>query len=155
MSEQQTPGASGPVARTLGEEECLRLIAPGGIGRVAYSGRYDLTVLPVNFRLYEGDIVFRTEEGSTMDEDLRSGIPDAAYEVAFQVDDFDADTEQGWSVLVHGPAYHVVDEQERDALSGAGVRPWAPGERRLFFRIKPHRVSGRWVRGGGGGGGDE
>jgi nitroimidazol reductase NimA-like FMN-containing flavoprotein (pyridoxamine 5'-phosphate oxidase superfamily) len=44
----------------LDEAECLRLIAPGGIGRLAYTGRYGLTVLPVNYALHEGTIVFRT-----------------------------------------------------------------------------------------------
>ncbi|MFG1969058.1 pyridoxamine 5'-phosphate oxidase family protein [Nonomuraea fuscirosea] len=29
--------------------ECLRLIAPGGIGRVAFSGSHGPTVLPVNY----------------------------------------------------------------------------------------------------------
>jgi len=39
---------------SLDEAECLRLIAPGGIGRLVYAGRYDLTVLPVNYKLYDG-----------------------------------------------------------------------------------------------------
>jgi nitroimidazol reductase NimA-like FMN-containing flavoprotein (pyridoxamine 5'-phosphate oxidase superfamily) len=34
----------------LDEAECRRLISPGGVGRIAYLGRYDLTVLPVNYR---------------------------------------------------------------------------------------------------------
>jgi hypothetical protein len=36
------------MTEVLDETECQRLISPGGIGRIAYNGRYDRTVLPVN-----------------------------------------------------------------------------------------------------------
>jgi hypothetical protein len=36
------------VLETLAEGECLRLISPGGIGRLAYEGRNGLTVFPVS-----------------------------------------------------------------------------------------------------------
>lgn len=73
----------------LDEAECLRLIAAGGIGRIGYSGRYGPTVLPVNYQLYERTIVFRTTPDSATDEDLRTGIADAEYKVAFEIDDFE------------------------------------------------------------------
>jgi Pyridoxamine 5'-phosphate oxidase len=60
-----------PELEELVEAECLRLITPGGIGRLAYLGRYGPTVLPVNYRLYDGTIVFRTAQDSPADEDLR------------------------------------------------------------------------------------
>ena len=50
----------GAVLEHLDEAECLRLIAPGGVGRIAYLGRYGLTVLPVNYALHAGTIMFRT-----------------------------------------------------------------------------------------------
>ena len=34
----------------LDEAECLRLIAEGGIGRIAYQSRFGPAVLPVNSR---------------------------------------------------------------------------------------------------------
>ena len=74
--------------------ECLRLISPGGIGRIAYSGRYGPAVYPVNYRLYEGVIVFRTTPGSPTDSDLRTGIPGADYRVAFEIDAFDSDARE-------------------------------------------------------------
>src|SRR5260370_36763466 len=78
------------VLEMLDEAECLRLVSPGGIGRLAYTGRFGLTVLPVNYKLHEGSIVFRTAENSPTDEDLRTGIAGAEYKVAFEVDDFDS-----------------------------------------------------------------
>src|SRR6266536_1188956 len=84
------PASPGPAPEPLDEAECLRLISPGGVGRLAYSGRFGLTVLPVNYRLFEGSIVFRTERDSPTDEDLRTGIRGAEYQVAFEVDDVDS-----------------------------------------------------------------
>ena len=71
----------------LDEAECLRLIASGGVGRIGYSGRYGPTVMPVNYRIYEGTIVFRTAQDSATDEDLRTGIANAEFKVAFEIDD--------------------------------------------------------------------
>jgi nitroimidazol reductase NimA-like FMN-containing flavoprotein (pyridoxamine 5'-phosphate oxidase superfamily) len=33
----------------MDEAECLKLISPGGIGRIAYSSRSGPAVLPVNY----------------------------------------------------------------------------------------------------------
>ena len=63
----------------LDEAECLRLIAPGGIGRLVFAGRFDLTVLPVNYKLHDGAILFRTTQHGATDEDLRTGIAHAEY----------------------------------------------------------------------------
>ena len=130
----------------LDEAECLRLIASGGVGRIGYSGRYGPTVMPVNYRLYEGTIVFRTAQDSATDEDLRTGIANAEFKVAFEIDDFDTAARTGWSVLIQGSAHHVESEAERAAVAGAGVDPWAGGDRQLFLRIIPTRVTGRRVR---------
>jgi nitroimidazol reductase NimA-like FMN-containing flavoprotein (pyridoxamine 5'-phosphate oxidase superfamily) len=79
-----------PVTEQLDEAECLRLISPGGVGRIAYASRYGPVVVPVNYQLYEGTIVFRTGQDSSMDEDLRTGITDAEYKVAFEIDEINA-----------------------------------------------------------------
>lgn len=129
----------------LDEAECLRLIASGGIGRIGYSGRYGPTVMPVNYQLYEGTIVFRTTLDSATDEDLRTGIANAEYKVAFEIDDFDTAARTGWSVLIQGSAHHVEFEAERASVAGAGVDPWPGGDRELFLRINPSRVTGRRV----------
>jgi nitroimidazol reductase NimA-like FMN-containing flavoprotein (pyridoxamine 5'-phosphate oxidase superfamily) len=133
------------VLEELDEAECLRLIASGGIGRIGFSGRYGPTVLPVNYQLYEGTIVFRTAQDSATDEDLRTGIANAEYKVAFEIDDYDTAARTGWSVLIQGSAHHVESDAERAAVAGAGVDPWPGGDRELFLRITPSRVTGRRV----------
>jgi len=134
------------VLEELDEAECLRLIAAGGIGRIGYSGRYGPTVMPVNYRLYEGTIVFRTTPDSATDEDLRTGIANAEYKVAFEIDDFDTAAKTGWSVLIQGSAHHVESDAERASVAGAGVEPWPGGDRELFLRVVPVRITGRRVR---------
>ena len=135
-----------PVLETLDEAECMRLIASGGIGRLAYAGRYDLTVLPVNFMVQDGSILFRTASDSATEEDLRTGIANAEYRVAFEIDDFDDKTHEGWSVLVQGPAHHVDSEAERAQAQRAGVEAWAGGHRDAYIRITPARITGRRIR---------
>jgi nitroimidazol reductase NimA-like FMN-containing flavoprotein (pyridoxamine 5'-phosphate oxidase superfamily) len=133
------------VLEELDEAECLRLIASGGVGRIGYSGRYGPTVMPVNYQVYEGTIVFRTAQDSATDEDLRTGIANAEYKIAFEIDDFDGAARTGWSVLIQGSAHHVESEAERASVAGAGVEPWPDGDRELFLRIIPGRVTGRRV----------
>jgi nitroimidazol reductase NimA-like FMN-containing flavoprotein (pyridoxamine 5'-phosphate oxidase superfamily) len=133
------------VIEELDENECLALIAPGGVGRIAYTSRSGLAVLPVNYALQDGAIVFRTAEHGPLDEDLRTGISDADYKVAFEIDSIDAVGRQGWSVLIQGPAHHVTGAEE-DVVRRAGAEPWAPGDRQLFVRIVPSRITGRRVR---------
>jgi nitroimidazol reductase NimA-like FMN-containing flavoprotein (pyridoxamine 5'-phosphate oxidase superfamily) len=132
------------VIEELDEDRCLGLIAPGGIGRIAYTSRFGPVVLPVNYVLHDGAIVFRTAEHGPLDEDLRTGIADADYVVAFEIDNIDLAGQQGWSVLIQGPAHHVTDA-DQDTVSGADVQPWVPGDKQLFVRIGISRVTGRRI----------
>ena len=134
------------VIEELDEAEALRLISAGGIGRIAYQSRFGPAVLPVNYKWYDGAIVFRTARHSALDEDLQTGIAGGDYLVAFEIDEIDTTGRQGWSVLVQGPAHHVEGEAERAAAEQAGVEPWPAGERELFLRIVPNRVTGRRIR---------
>ena len=130
----------------LDEAESLRLISAGGIGRIAYQSRFGAAVLPVNYKWYDGAVVFRTARHSALDEDLQTGIAGGDYLVAFEIDDYDLAGRQGWSVLIQGPAHHVDSDEARERAKKAGVEPRAPGDRELFLRITPHRVTGRRIK---------
>ena len=132
------------VIEELDEDQCLSLIAGGGIGRIAYASRFGPAVLPVNYALQDGAVVFRTAAHGPLDEDLRTGIADADYKVAFEIDSIDSAAREGWSVLIQGPAHHVTGSGE-DAVRQAGIESWAPGDRELFVRIVPSRITGRRV----------
>ena len=133
------------VIEELDEAESLRLISAGGIGRIAYMSRFGPVVLPVNYKWHDGAVVFRTTRHSRLDEDLQTGIAGGDYLVAFEIDEIDVSGRQGWSVLIQGPAHHV-SEDERASAERAGVEPWPAGDRELFIRIVPNRVTGRRIK---------
>ncbi|MFO7252208.1 MAG: pyridoxamine 5'-phosphate oxidase family protein [Actinomycetes bacterium] len=145
------PGQGGPAPRPelteIDREECLRLIAPGGIGRIAWYGLSGPVVLPVNYKLYKGAIVFRTQEGGLMDQDLSTGIEGVEIKVGFEVDRIDEIRREGWSVLVQGPAHRVTTPEEIAEVAAAGVETWAGGVRDRYLRITPYQVTGRRIRG--------
>ena len=129
------------VIEELDEDQCLKLISEGGIGRIAYVGRFGPAVLPVNYELLDGAVVFRTAANGPLDEDLRTGIEGADYKVAFEIDSIDLATRRGWSVLIQGPAHHLAGDER----GGIRVEAWAPGDREMFVRIVPSRITGRRV----------
>jgi hypothetical protein len=92
-----------PQVERLDEAECWRLISGGGIGRLAYSGRSGLAVLPVGYQVQEGSLLFRIALGSPTDEDLRTGIEGAEYKVAVEIDDVGAEAQDGWFVFIQVP----------------------------------------------------
>jgi transcriptional regulator with XRE-family HTH domain len=149
----ETPAGAGPASEhptliPLNEQECLRLLQPGGVGRLAFEGRYGLTVLPVNFRISEGSVVFRTVAGGSTDEDLNTGMQDVEYKVAFEVDRIEELTRGGWSVLVQGSLHHITSEEELTEATGTGVEPWVGGERQHYMKIRPTRLTGRKIKTG-------
>src|ERR1043166_1510693 len=121
------------VIEELDEAESLRLISAGGIGRIAYQSRFGPAVLPGNYQWHDGAIVFRTP---------RPGAPHP--DLAYEIDEIAPAGRQGWSVLIQGPAHHV-SEDERESAERAGVEPWPAGDRELFIRIVPTRVTGRRI----------
>lgn len=129
----------------FGEAESWQLISAGGVGRIGYSGRYGPTILPVNFTVRGRAIYFRTARHSTMEEDLRTGIAHADYKVAFEIDHFDETAHMGWSVLVQGDVHPMESDDEQAMAAEAGVESWVAGDRDLFLRIMPTKVTGHRV----------
>ncbi|MFC4590982.1 pyridoxamine 5'-phosphate oxidase family protein [Sphaerisporangium corydalis] len=137
---------SAPVLEELDAEECLRLISPGGVGRVAFTGSAGPVVIPVNYTMLGSSVLFRTAFGGPMDEDLSTGVRGVEFKIAFEVDHIDAAARKGWSVLIQGAAHRVSSEEELATVSSAAVEPWAGGERRLYIRVDPVRLTGRRIR---------
>ncbi|GAB3164111.1 pyridoxamine 5'-phosphate oxidase family protein [Microbispora hainanensis] len=140
MTEDTAP-AGAPHLDKLDREECLRLISPGGVGRIAFNDPIGPVILPVNYTIEQGAVLFRTALGGPMDTDLRTGIEGADFMVAFEVDHIDESTREGWSVLVRGGAHHITGDVDKDA-----VESWAGGDRPLYIRISPNEVTGRRIR---------
>jgi len=144
--DDKTLKSAGPAVELLDEAECLRLISAGGVGRIGYTGRFGPTVLPVNYALHEGTIVFRTGQHGPLGEDLRTGIEHAESKVAFEIDELSPATREGWSILIQGAAHPVDSESERASVVQSGVEAWPGGEKELFVRVIPTRITGRRIR---------
>jgi hypothetical protein len=78
-----------------------------------------------------------------------SGSPIAAHgdgQVSFEVDHFDLELAQGWSVLMRGEAHRVLQPAElRNLSEDCDLRPWPAGQHDLFVRIVPSKVTGRRI----------
>ncbi|WP_059013478.1 pyridoxamine 5'-phosphate oxidase family protein [Streptomyces specialis] len=133
------PPPHGEMVR-LDPGECHELAARHTVGRVGVTTPDGPAIIPVNYALVDGTVVFRTMPGAGP-----SFAPDAA-ETAFEIDALDEAQGVGWSVLFVGPAREVTDPEEIARLAEeTPTEPWAPGERDLWVRLRPARVTGRRV----------
>jgi nitroimidazol reductase NimA-like FMN-containing flavoprotein (pyridoxamine 5'-phosphate oxidase superfamily) len=121
--------------REIDKAECLELLAGHTVGRVAYCDALGPVVLPVNYVLDQETVLIQISPHSTLAASLRSA------RASFEIDDFDAFNQSGWSVLVRGDAAYA----EPADLPDHDDRPvtWAEGQRTLHVRITPHDISGR------------
>ncbi|WP_329331858.1 pyridoxamine 5'-phosphate oxidase family protein [Streptomyces sp. NBC_00663] len=138
------PGREQAARRTelvaLGDAECRRRLGTHGVGRLAVSTADGPTVLPVNYTVVDGTIVFRTTPAATPSEAL-------GRRVAFEVDHIDEAMSRGWSVLVRGRARHAEDpDTVRRLTQRAYSAPWAGGRRELWVCVDADEITGRELR---------
>ena len=124
----------------------MGLLADGGVGRLVYTSRYGPTALPVQYTISAGSIVLGTWDPVLFDEDLRTGIAHADYQVAVEADQLDVETREGWIVLARGAAHHLDTEAERASVIGAGLEPWIEDVAAHFIRVTPTSMWGSRVR---------
>ncbi|MDP9843660.1 pyridoxamine 5'-phosphate oxidase family protein [Streptosporangium lutulentum] len=134
-----------PELEKLDTEECLRLISPGGVGRLAFNDLGGPMILPVNYVLHEGSVIFRTAFGGPFDANLSTGVNGVEFKIAFEVDRIDDANSEGWSVLIRGGVHHVSTAEEQAAVMTLNVRPWAGGDRELYVKITPAEITGRRI----------
>ena len=127
---------NGSLARVeeLAESECLELLGTKRVGRVAHNDPEGPVVVPVNFVLQDGTVLFRIAPFSTLADRLRDGA------ASFQVDHVDEDARTGWSVLIRGHATRANNWELPEA--DHRPTPWAAGGRNLHVRLSPHHISG-------------
>ena len=123
----------------LDRQECLALLDRSILGRVALSMGALPTILPINFRLIDDHIVFRTGVGSKLDAASRGAV------IAFEVDSFDPMDHTGWSVVVTGIAQESPTTDWSGPILSTAVPRWAPsGSSRILF-LPTDLVSGRRI----------
>lgn len=127
-------------SEVLDAAECDGLLSRTPIGRVAFLLNGDPQILPVNYRYVDGAILIRTTIGSKLD------AAEMHHRFAFEIDEWDPDSRQGWSVVAHGAGEVVEDPAELAALEQLGLEPWTEDERMdLWVRLRLDDVTGRRV----------
>jgi hypothetical protein len=127
----------GPILEDLSRDECMRLLASVPVGRIVYTRQALPAVELVNFALYDGEIIIRTDSGGKLAAATRGAV------VAFEADSVDVAGQAGWSVTVVGHSQAVTDGTEIRDLEQIALTPWAPGKRDHFIRVSTAIVHGR------------
>lgn len=131
MSEQMSP------ITVLDDEACWELLARHQVGRLGFRLRDEVLVVPVNYRVHEGELVFRTADGS------KFYAVEAASSVGFEIDEVTDDAAR--SVVVTGLVRELTDSAEA-AEASEGLHPWVPTEKKRVMSIRPLEVTGRAFR---------
>jgi len=124
----------------LGQDQCLDLLRTVRVGRLVFTERALPAVQPVNFRVWQGDIVIRVASGAKLAAAVGNLV------VAFETDELDPDLRTGWSVTVVGHAQRITDVGDLVELSGLFLQPWDDGRRDYFVRIRTEKVTGCRLR---------
>jgi uncharacterized protein len=126
-----------PIFEILSDDECTDLLRQVPVGRTAINVDA-LPVLPVNFAVVDGTIVFRTPHGTKL------AAATAGAVVAFEVDSYETDGRTAWSVMVQGMASEVTDPAGLQKIEESSVEAWAlDGAADHVVRIQLNQVSGR------------
>ena len=127
----------------LSGEECLRLQRSGVVGRIAISSPDGPHIVPVNYSVVGDRLIFRTTPYSLL------GTYGRNAQLAFEVDHFDYEQHRGWSVVARGRGDAISDAAEIQRIREQWPpRPWADGQRNLFFKLRWSELSGRRIGNG-------
>ncbi|GAA5162372.1 pyridoxamine 5'-phosphate oxidase family protein [Pseudonocardia eucalypti] len=123
--------------RKLDRAECLRLLAEQNIGRVVCTDAAMPAALPVNYRLVGGEVIFRVGRDGQLAAATRNNV------VGFEVDEIDARTHTGWSVLGIGEAYEILDRKRLSGLASTVPEPWPTYRSTSTIAVPLRVISGR------------
>jgi nitroimidazol reductase NimA-like FMN-containing flavoprotein (pyridoxamine 5'-phosphate oxidase superfamily) len=126
---------SEPDVRLLDEDECWRLLASAGLGRLALVGGDGVDIVPVNFLVKDREIFFRSGPGAKM-----IGLTDHPL-VAFEADGIS--DRRRWSVVVRGTARRMDVDEDIESSGVLSLLSRTPLETWNFVRLAPTGISGR------------
>lgn len=124
----------------LEHQECIALLTSDEVGRVALATPDGPRILPVNYRVHDDHVYFRTMPYSVL------GTYGHEVELAFEIDHLDHGTRQGWSVVVLGRGSWVEDPDEvRRIRAGWDPSPWAGSHRYMYLKLHIREATGRRI----------
>ncbi len=121
----------------LDGNECWDLLRRAEVGRLAVSITDHPDIFPVNYVVDHGSIVFRTAEGTK----LAASVLGRA--VAFEIDGYDEDAGEAWSVVAKGTASEIARLDELFDALDLPLFPWHAAPKHRFVRITPSELTGR------------
>jgi nitroimidazol reductase NimA-like FMN-containing flavoprotein (pyridoxamine 5'-phosphate oxidase superfamily) len=124
----------------LEPDECWALLRTAEVGRLAVAVAARPDIFPINFVVDHGSVVFRTAEGTK----LAASVLGIA--VAFEVDGYDGDAGEAWSVVIKGRAQEIERMHELFDAMDLPLFPWHAAPKHRFVRITPEEVTGRRFR---------
>lgn len=128
---------SNDVIVQLSEEESLELLATRHFGRLVVRREDDMDLFPLNYLVHEGEIYFRTAEGSKL------FTLSLNHDVLFEADTVDRDGDSAWSVVVKGTARVLSSSAEIAEADELPLKPWLPTLKYNYVVVTPKTVSGR------------
>ena len=121
----------------LDAQTCLDLLRTCDVGRLAVSITNHPDIFPINYVVDGGGVVFRTAEGTKLAAAL------LGRGVAFEVDGYDPEAGEAWSVVVKGYAIEIERMHDYFDALDLPLFPWHAGPKHRFVRIEPVEMTGR------------
>lgn len=123
--------------QVLGTEACWELLRSNEVGRLAVSITNHPDIFPINYVVDGEMIVFRTAPGTK----LAAAVLGTA--VAFEIDGYDPDAGDAWSVVIKGTAEQIEGWLDKDRAERLPLFPWNASPKFEFVRIVAEEMSGR------------
>jgi nitroimidazol reductase NimA-like FMN-containing flavoprotein (pyridoxamine 5'-phosphate oxidase superfamily) len=130
----------GRVLTEIADEECYRLLGSQSLGRLAVVRDGRPEIFPVNYALDGRTVTLRTAPG------VKLAFGSFSH-VAFEVEDIDPVTKEGWVVEVRGFAEEITDAGDEWSVHarGSAVEPWVEGVHDHYLAIAHGEISGRRI----------
>jgi len=121
----------------LGRDACRELLGTQLLGRIGVTVNALPVVLPVNYQLFDGELIIQTERDTRLADATHNTV------VAFEVDHVDADGPGSWSVAITGIANEVTDPDVIAQLRCLPFTRWVRNDNDRYIAISLDLMSGR------------
>ncbi len=121
----------------LDRDECLRLLGTTALCRVGVNVGSLPMILPVNFAV-DGDIlVIRSAKGTKLDTALHNTV------IVVEADEFDPADSSGWSVMVRGRSFEIVDPVQLERVANLNLQSWSAERFHRYMGVHIETITGR------------
>jgi nitroimidazol reductase NimA-like FMN-containing flavoprotein (pyridoxamine 5'-phosphate oxidase superfamily) len=120
----------------LNSMACWDLLRGLEVGRLAVVVDGSPEIFPVNYLVDHGSIVFRSAGGTKLNAA-------SASRVALEIDGFDAETGEAWSVVLKGTAGEITELEAVLDVARLPLSPLNGAPKSRFVRIEAEEITGR------------